>query len=106
MTRSLSDPIYARIHATVDSIPKGAVATYGQVAEEAGLPRRARLVGRALALLPKGSRLPWHRVLNASGRISERGGGSDARQRRRLRAEGVEFDARGRVDLGHYGWRP
>lgn len=94
-----------RILATVDSIPRGRVATYGQVAAEAGLPRRARLVGRVLAALPAGSRLPWHRVVNAAGGLSERGDGRALLlQRRRLEREGVGFDARGRVDLARHRW--
>ncbi len=97
----------ARILSTVDSIPRGRVATYGQVALEAGLPRRARLVGRCLRELPPRTELAWHRVVNAEGRIAERGDGESAlRQRRRLEEEGVEFDARGRVDLGRYRWQP
>jgi methylated-DNA-protein-cysteine methyltransferase-like protein len=85
-------------------VPRGRVATYGAIAREAGLAGRARLVGRALRILPASSGLAWHRVLNASGRISERGGGCMRRQRALLAAEGVEFDARGRVDLARFGW--
>jgi methylated-DNA-protein-cysteine methyltransferase-like protein len=92
-----------RILATVDSIPRGRVASYGDVAREAGLPRRARLVGRVLAELPQGSRLPWHRVVNAAGRLSPRAGGT-AEQRRRLAREGVALSAAGRVDLAHLRW--
>ena len=96
-----------RILATVDSIPRGRVASYGQVAREAGLPGRARLVGRVLAELPGASRLPWHRVVNAGGRVSPRGcPASERRQAERLAREGVAFDARGRVDLERHGWRP
>jgi methylated-DNA-protein-cysteine methyltransferase-like protein len=96
-----------RILATVDSIPHGCVASYGQIALEAGLPRRARLVGRVLAELPHGSPLPWHRVVNAQGVLSPRGDGSAvSEQLRRLRGEGVRFDARGRVDLARHRWRP
>ncbi|MBL8863639.1 MAG: MGMT family protein [Planctomycetes bacterium] len=99
------DPRIQRIVATVDSIPRGSVATYGQVAAEAGLARRARLVGRALAELGPGTKLAWHRVVNASGHISLPG--SAAReQERRLRAEGVRFVARGRVDLVAHRWLP
>lgn len=93
-----------RILATVDSIPRGRVATYGQVACEAGLTRRARLVGRVLRDLPSGSKLPWHRVVNAAGKSSL--SGSSAREhRRRLRSEGVRFRANGTVDLALFGWR-
>jgi methylated-DNA-protein-cysteine methyltransferase related protein len=97
---------HAAIFAVVRRIPRGRVATYGQVASEAGLPRHARLVGYALARAgPRG--LPWHRVVNARGEISQRSdpGGEDV-QRARLEAEGVAFDAAGRVDLARYAWRP
>lgn len=98
------------IYDAVRSIPAGRVATYGQVAEVAGLPRRARLVGRALRELPEESGVPWHRVVNAGGRISERGGrGSPAskrEQRRLLGAEGVAFGRGGRIDLDAWGWDP
>lgn len=94
----------ARILAAVDSIPPGRVATYGQIAREAGLPRRARLVGRVLATLPAGTRLPWHRVVNAQGRISLRPGAP--LQRRRLASEGVRFTAAGRIDLARFTWTP
>jgi methylated-DNA-protein-cysteine methyltransferase-like protein len=100
-----ADPVRQRIRAVVDSIPRGRIASYGQVAEEAGLPRRARLVGRVLGDLPAGSRLAWHRVVNSAGRIST-SGASAREQRRRLRAEGVAVDARGRVDLAEHRWNP
>lgn len=93
-----------RIWHAVASIPAGRVATYGQIAELAGLPRGARRVGRVLAALPADSRLPWHRVINAAGRSSLRGA-AGARQRRLLRAEGVRLRG-GRVDLRRYGWTP
>jgi len=86
----------------VEAIPRGRVATYGQVAALAGLPGRARLVGRVLGHLPPGSEVPWHRVINAGGKISlvDRAG---QRQRSRLEAEGVEFRPSGRVDLRRFG---
>ncbi|MEE8468193.1 MAG: MGMT family protein [Planctomycetota bacterium] len=98
------DPRRQRICATMDSIPAGRVATYGQVAEEAGLPRRARLVGSILGSLTAGSRLPWHRVVNAKGEIAARRGSGPREQARRLRREGVSVDPRGRVCLARYGW--
>jgi methylated-DNA-protein-cysteine methyltransferase-like protein len=83
------------------------VATYGQVAAVAGLPRQARLVGYALHALPDHSRLPWHRVINAQGRISLGRGipGGELSQRFRLEAEGVEFDPSGRIRLDRFGWK-
>jgi methylated-DNA-protein-cysteine methyltransferase-like protein len=106
---SLSAPArsdHQRILAMVDSIPSGRVATYGQIAREAGLPRHARMVGYVLAHLPAATKLPWYRVLNASGAISPRPGPSGARQRKLLLAEGVAVDRRGRVDLERFGWHP
>ena len=100
------EALYQRFYALVDSIPCGNVATYGQIAREAGAPRHARAVGRALRLLSAGSPLPWHRVLNARGGISERPGGSTALQARRLRSEGISVDRRGVVDLDRYRWEP
>jgi len=90
-----------RIWQLVHTIPAGKVATYGQIAGLAGLPRHARMVGRVLRNLPPGSRLPWHRVINAAGRIST--GGRE--QRERLEAEGVVF-INGRISLKDYGWDP
>ena len=107
MPRVDRNAAYQRIRATVDSIPSGRVATYGQIAHEAGLPGRARQVGFALRHLPTGSTLAWHRVLNARGEISPRGGdGHEDLQRARLIDEGVEFDHRGRVDLRRFAWHP
>lgn len=101
------DPIRQRILATVDSIPRGSVSSYGQVALEAGLPGRARLVGRTLRDLPAGTELAWHRVVNSVGRISVRGAAA-REQKERLRAEGVTVRGRGRggVDLAEFGWNP
>ena len=98
---------YARIHAVVRRIPKGRVATYGQVAELAGLPRAARQVGYAMAALRPGDRVPWQRVVNARGEVSPRAApGAELLQRRLLEREGVRFDAAGRIPLARYGWRP
>ncbi|WP_201276986.1 MGMT family protein [Microbulbifer sp. ALW1] len=83
-------------------VPSGRVVTYGGLAELAGLPRAARLVGQTLRKLPKDTRLPWHRVLNAQGRISLPEPGAQ-RQIRRLESEGIVL-IKGRVDLGRYRW--
>lgn len=106
MPRRANDPELQRIYALVDSIPSGRVATYGQIAREAGIGAKARLVGSALGSLPARSPLAWHRVIGASGRISARPGDGPRVQRRRLEREGIEFDARGRVDLARFQWRP
>ena len=88
-----------RIWKAVAAIPRGEVASYGGIAERAGLPRRARLVGHALKVAPASLKLPWHRVLNARGRISLPSGSKAHRtQRRLLEEEGVVF-RNGRVDL-------
>jgi len=99
--------LYDRIYEAVRRIPRGRVATYGQVAELAGLPRRARLVGFALRELPDDRMVPWHRVVNAGGRISDRGRpDSENEQRALLESEGVEFDAGGRLSFARYRWMP
>jgi methylated-DNA-protein-cysteine methyltransferase-like protein len=97
---------YARIYAAVRRIPRGRVATYGQIAEAAGLANHARQVGYALHALPSGSSVPWHRVINAQGRISLRREHGPAMQRALLEAEGVVFDARDRIDLERFRYRP
>lgn len=96
---------FERFYSVIRTIPAGCVCTYGRIAELAGMPRRARLVGHALKVLPDGSEVPWWRVLNSQGRISARGlGGSDEYQRLLLEEEGVAFDASGRVDFRRHGW--
>ena len=98
---------YPKIYAVVSRIPKGRVATYGQVAVLAGLPRQARLVGYAMHALPADSDVPWHRVVNAAGRISIRsdGMGHDELQAQLLAREGVRFvdDA---IPLALFLWQP
>ena len=96
----------ARIIAAIKRIPRGMVCTYGGVADVAGLPRRARLVGTVLRQTPASRGVPWFRVINASGRISfPLGSDSYARQRKHLENEGIDFVG-GRVDLDRYGWPP
>jgi methylated-DNA-protein-cysteine methyltransferase related protein len=99
---------YQRIYSVVSRIPRGRVATYGQIARLAGRPGQARFVGYALSALDDHSRVPWHRVVNAEGRISPRRDGSPAAtvQRLRLERENVRFDAGHCVRLDHYRWRP
>ncbi len=88
------------------AIPAGTVVTYGQLAQLAGLPGYARFVGSTLKQLPADSGLPWHRVINASGRISF-ADGSEAylRQRQRLQDEGIHIQ-QGRISLARFQWRP
>lgn len=99
---------YERIYSVVVRIPRGRVATYGQVARLAGLGVHARLVGYALNALDEESRIPWHRVVNARGRISPRADGSPMStvQRLRLERERVRFDAAERISLERFRWRP
>jgi methylated-DNA-protein-cysteine methyltransferase-like protein len=102
-----SAPGYRRIYRVVRRIPRGSVATYGQIAVLAGFPRQARQVGYALHALRRGSDVPWQRVINAKGEVSERSTpGCEGLQRAALESEGVVFDSRGRVNLGRYQWRP
>jgi methylated-DNA-protein-cysteine methyltransferase related protein len=98
---------YQRIYGVVSRIPRGRVATYGQVASLARLPRQARLVGYALNVLPAGTAVPWFRVVNAQGRISLRssGMGFDELQAKLLTRERVRFVA-GTIPLDRFQWRP
>lgn len=106
MAKSASDT-HVRIHAVVRRIPSGRVASYGQVAHLAGLGGHARLVGYALHALPDGSDVPWHRVVNTRGEVSRRTlSGDEELQRGLLEAEGVEFNANGRLSMDRYRWRP
>ncbi len=100
------DGTYERIYAVVRRIPRGRIATYGQVAALAGMPRHARQVGYALHALGSDSDVPWHRVVNARGEVSPRAvpGWAEV-QRDLLEAEDVEM-ARGRIDLARYAWKP
>lgn len=95
-----------RIWATVCDIPEGCVASYGQIAEIAGIPRGARQVGYALRHLPKGSTVPWYRVIQASGKIAfEVGSRGFDEQSRRLIEEDVAI-LNGRIDMKKYRWQP
>ena len=95
-----------KILRTIAAIPRGNVCTYGGIAALAGLPRHARLVGATLRNLPRGSKIPWHRVINSQGRSSFPEG-SDAfhKQTQRLEAEGVILTG-GKYNLRLYLWNP
>lgn len=99
---------YEAIFRVVRQIPSGRVATYGQVADLAGLAGKPRLVGYALFRVTLGDDLPWQRVVNAKGEISQSvfRNGSDALQRDLLEAEGICFDGQGRINLTLYRWHP
>ena len=95
---------YQTIWETVRQIPKGKVATYREIAEQSGLVGQARLVGYALHNLPRGTDVPWYRVVSSHGKISlPRKGGHYHRQRRLLLKEGVTFKGE-RIDLTKFGW--
>jgi methylated-DNA-protein-cysteine methyltransferase related protein len=100
-------PKFARaVYALVRRVPRGRVVTYGQVAALLGHPRAARAVGTALANLPRPLQriVPWQRVINASGRISIRGGiERPDLQRELLELEGIRFRA-GTISLTQYRW--
>ena len=94
---------HEKIWEAVKQIPRGCDATYGQIATLAGMDGQPRLVGYALHALPKGSDVPWQRVINASGRISLPPPHS-IRQRRLLEAEGIHF-TENKIDLREYQWK-
>lgn len=94
------------LYLVLGQVPEGKVVSYGQLADLAGLGKAARWVGRTLGQLPSDTRLPWHRVLGANGRLSLGPGTvSGDEQRARLRAEGVNV-TNNRVDIMRHGWRP
>jgi methylated-DNA-protein-cysteine methyltransferase-like protein len=98
---------YSEIYEVVARIPRRRVATYGQIAELAGIPGQPRRIGYALSALTGNAGIPWHRVINAKGMISSRSGsGPDKLQRRLLQKEGIVFDSSGRIDLSRFQWRP
>ena len=100
---------YNSIYEVVRRIPKGRVATYGQVADLANLYGKARLVGYALYQLDISlSDVPWHRVINAKGEISQSPSryGADYLQRSLLEKEGIKFTSEGKINLQEYLWRP
>jgi methylated-DNA-protein-cysteine methyltransferase related protein len=97
---------YDLIHRIVSQIPRGRVATYGQIADLAGIPGQARRVGYALSALPDGTAVPWQRVINAKGEISLRHAGGEKLQRKLLRAEGVLAARDGKIPMNRYQWRP
>jgi len=106
MTKSdhQTKPIYQQIYTVVKEIPAGRVATYGQIGHVAGCST-PRMVGYAMAGLPKGTDVPWHRVINAAGKISPRGNPiSSEIQRQLLQEEGITFTKSGNVNLNTYRW--
>ncbi len=92
--------------ALIKRIPRGKVATYGQIAALAGNPLGARQVVWALNSSSRTEKLPWHRVINSQGRISLPRGGGYELQKKLLAKEGVEFPRNGKLDLTRFQWRP
>ena len=106
MTATNKD-INQRVWQVMNLIPKGRVASYGDVAALAGHPGAARQVGRLLRELPTGTKLPWHRVIATTGKIAlPKHSRSGRLQRERLEAEGVSFKANGTVDMKKFRWQP
>ena len=99
------NPMRRAFYETIACVPYGKVATYGQVATLAGYPGRARQVGFALAGMPEEWDLPWHRIINAQGKVSPRSGSNHLLQYELLASEGVVLTAQ-RIDLNRFGWRP
>ena len=94
------------VWAAVARVPRGCVASYGQIAWMTGYPRRPRQVGMVLKALPEGTDLPWHRIVSARGCVPARGRWWGALlQIERLREEGVEVDDEGNLDLARFGWK-
>jgi methylated-DNA-protein-cysteine methyltransferase-like protein len=96
----------ARVKAVLRAIPRGRIASYGQVAQLAGNPGASRQVVRILHTCAGPERLPWHRVLRKNGEIALPSGRGGEEQRARLEEEGVEFGFGDRVDLDRFAWRP
>jgi len=97
---------FERFYTIIRRIPRCRVATYGQIARLAGLPRHSRHVGYALAALTN-DEIPWHRVVNSKGEISQRSVPHFAdRQWARLKKEGIHFDKKARIRLDRYQWQP
>jgi methylated-DNA-protein-cysteine methyltransferase-like protein len=93
--------LFPRVYDMVRQVPRGKVTTYGDVAHLVAQGCDARVVGYAMAACPDD--VPWQRVINAQGRISLKGEAAQ-KQRLRLEADGIEFDARGRIDLKRFRW--
>ena len=92
-----------QVYAIIAAIPKGKVATYGQIARLAGTPTFVRQVCFVLRNLPADSMLPCYRIVNSQGKISLKNAGYD-HQKQRLLAEGVVFNEKEKIDLKKFGW--
>lgn len=98
----MDSELYPKIYAALNSIPKGAVTSYGAIAKIVGCGPRQ--VGYALRGLPKDTKLPWYRVVNSSGRISLPKGQGYEVQHKLLCDEGIDFNLRGRIDMRRFAW--
>lgn len=92
--------------AAIKAVPRGKIATYGQIAALAGSPRAARQVVRVLHSSSRKHKLPWHRIVNSQGRISLKRGEGYEEQKSRLMAEGIKFTGDDRIDLAEFLWKP
>ena len=102
----MSQTFHEKVIAIIKKVPKGKVATYGQIAAIAGNPNAARQVSWTLNSSSSKEKLPWHQIINKQGRISLSPGAGYEEQRSRLEKEGVVFSLNGSVDLKHFLWRP
>ena len=100
------EPFSQRVKDIIKKIPRGKVATYGQIAAFAGSPRAARQVVRILHSSSRKDKLPWQRVVNSQGKISLKPGYGYEKQKRLLLREGVKFDLYGVIDFDKYLWAP
>lgn len=99
----LMNPLYQRIYTLVSQIPYGKVTTYGNIAKRLGTT--PRIVGFAMARLPRNHDIPWQRVINRQGKVSHRvDGDGHTLQRDLLESEGIIFNSKGQVDLNKFNW--
>jgi len=106
MAATGKDPFQKQVIRIIKKIPRGKVATYGQIAAVAGNPRAARQVVRALHTSSEKENLPWHRVINSKGQISLKPGYGYELQKALLEDEGIAFDERDTIDLNRFLWSP
>lgn len=99
----MDEGFFGKVYRVVCDVPRGSVTTYGQVASMMGASGSARTVGWALRALPRGSKVPWHRVVNAQGKISLPSPAAEL-QRVLLESEGISFRSDGAIDLARFGW--
>jgi methylated-DNA-protein-cysteine methyltransferase-like protein len=97
-------PLSQKIIKTIKKIPKGKVATYGQIAAMSGNPQAARQVVRILNIYSEKEKLPWYRVINSQGKISLKPGSGYELQKALLEDEGIKFNVNDKIDLKRFGW--